>query len=327
MAHTMTPRTPRPLRTVALTLVTVVVVAAGAFVAWAWAPDLPVEALAPRWAPPPSTFVTVEGLRVHLRDEGARTDPVPVVLLHGTSASLHTWDGWVAALAPARRVIRLDLPGFGLSDGFTTGDYGVPHYVAFLRRLLDQLGVSRAIVAGNSLGGQLAWALAVADSSRVAGLVLVDAAGFPLQSTSVPIGFRLARMPVVNRLFTRLLPPPVIRSSLENVYGDPSRVTDTLVTRYYALTRRAGNRAAVVQRLGTRTGAPDPEALRALRTPALIVWGTRDRLIPPSDAARFAERLAGSRVVLLEGLGHVPHEEDPVRSVAPVLPFVAALTR
>lgn len=167
----------------------------------------------------------------------------------------------------------------------------------------------------------------MADSSRVAGLVLVDASGFPQQSTSVPIGFRLARMPVVNRLFTRLLPRPVIRSSLENVYGDPSRVSDTLVTRYVDLTRRAGNRAAVVQRLTTRTGAPDPEALRALRTPALIVWGTRDRLIPPSHAARFAERLVGSRVVLLEGLGHVPHEEDSARSVAPVLPFVAAITR
>ena len=156
MARTEAPRTLRRLRTAALTVVAVAVVATGAFVAWAWAPDLPVEALAPRWAPSPSTFVTVEGLRVHVRDEGARTDPVPVVLLHGTSASLHTWDGWVAALAPARRVIRMDLPGFGLSDGFPSGDYGVPRYVAFLRRLLDQLGVSRAIVAGNSLGGQLA---------------------------------------------------------------------------------------------------------------------------------------------------------------------------
>lgn len=307
----------------ALALLTAVVAALAA----SWAPDRPVEALAPRWAPPPSTFVTVDGIRVHMRDEGPRTDSVPVVLLHGTSASLHTWDGWSAALRPARRVLRLDLPGFGLSDGLADGDFAIGRYVAFLQRWLDQLGVRRAIVAGNSLGGQIAWALAVADSSRVAGLVLVDAAGFPLASTSVPIGFRLARLPVANRLFTHLLPRAVIRSSLRNVYGDPSRVTEALVTRYYELTLRAGNRAAVVRRLTATSGAPDPEALRALRTPTLILWGGRDRLIPPDNAARFAERLAGSRVVRFDALGHVPQEEDPAATAAAVLPFVQGITR
>lgn len=306
-----------------MALLTAVVAA----VAASWAPDRPVAALAPRWAPPPSTFVTVDGIRVHLRDEGPRTDPVPIVLLHGTSASLHTWDGWTAALAPARRVIRLDLPGFGLSDGFADGDYAIARYVGFLQRWLDRLGVPRAIVAGNSLGGQIAWALAVADPSRVAGLVLVDAAGFPLASTSVPIGFRLARLPVANRLFTHLLPRAVIRSSLRNVYGDPSRVTEALVTRYYELTLREGNRAAVVRRLTTRSGAPDPEGLRALRTPTLILWGGRDRLIPPDHAEHFAARLAGSRVVRFDALGHVPQEEDPAATAAAVLPFVQGITR
>ncbi len=296
-------------------------------VASSWAPDLPVDALVPRWAPPPSTFVTVDGMRVHQRDEGPRTDPVPIILLHGTSSSLHTWEGWSAALRPTRRVLRLDLPGFGLSEGFADGDYAIAHYVAFLGRWMDQRGVRRAVVAGNSLGGQLAWALAVADSSRVAGLVLVDAAGFPLASTSVPIGFRMARMPVVNRLFTQLLPRSVIRSSLENVYGDPSRVDDLLVTRYHDLTRRAGNREAVVRRLTGTGPTPDPEALRGLRLPALILWGERDRLIPPVHAARFAERLAGSRVVRFDALGHVPQEEDPVQTVAAVLPFVRGIVR
>jgi pimeloyl-ACP methyl ester carboxylesterase len=83
-------------------------------VAFTWAPDRPVAELTGRWAPPPSTFIDVKGLKVHVRDEGPRSDPAPIVLIHGTSASLHTWEGWVAALKGQRRVITMDLPGFGL---------------------------------------------------------------------------------------------------------------------------------------------------------------------------------------------------------------------
>src|SRR5512143_1060546 len=107
------------------------------FVVFNWAPDRPAEALAPRWAPPPSKFVDVAGMRVHIRDEGPRDDPRPIVLLHGTSSSLHTWDGWAHALQGERRVIRFDLPGFGLTGPAPDGDYTIGHYVAFMKAMLD----------------------------------------------------------------------------------------------------------------------------------------------------------------------------------------------
>ncbi|HUJ73685.1 MAG TPA: alpha/beta fold hydrolase, partial [bacterium] len=226
----------KTLRIVAIVL-GVLVIAAVAVIALNWAPDRPVSALAPRWAPPPSQFVEIAGLSVHLRDEGPRSDPSPIVLIHGTSASLHTWQGWAEALRGQRRVVRFDLPGFGLTGPSPEGDYSLAAYARFVGAVLDKLEIRRCVLAGNSLGGGVAWTTALAMPQRVDKLVLVDAAGYPLPPTSNP-GFRLARMPVVNRLMEYILPRGLIAASVRQVYGDPAKVTPELVDRYYELTLR-----------------------------------------------------------------------------------------
>lgn len=162
--------------------------------AWTWAPDVTVDALKARWAAPPSQFVTLQGMLVHVRDEGPRDDPTPIVLIHGTSASLHTCNGWVAALSPHRRVVRMDLPGFGLTGPAPDGNYSMALYTGFMRDLQDLLNIDQAVLAGNSLGGGIAWQTALAHPTRVRHLVLVDATGYPLQPQSIPIGFRLAQI-------------------------------------------------------------------------------------------------------------------------------------
>ena len=297
-------------------------VAAGGLVAYHWAPDRPVAELAAGWAPPPSQFVAINGLQVHLRDEGPRDDPMPIVLLHGTSASLHTWDGWVAALLPRHRVVRLDLPGFGLTGPALHDDYRMARYVEFMAAALDTLGIEQCVIAGNSFGGWISWETALAHPDRIKGLVLVDAAGYPLQSESVPIGFRLANMPVLSRVMESVLPRGIIESSLRNTYGDPSRVTPELVDRYYELTLREGNRGALAKRFAAGRGTTEPERIRTLQVPTLIIWGGRDRLIPPVYAERFHRDIAGSELVMFPGLGHVPHEEDPAATVAAFLSFL-----
>ena len=140
-------------------LLLVLAVAAG--LALSWAPDRSAQSLQARWASAPSQFVLLQGMQVHLRDEGPRDDPEPLVLIHGTSASLHTWDGWTEALKGQRRVIRMDLPGFGLTGPAPDGDYRMSRYADFVAALLDQLGVRRAVLAGNSLGGGVAWRLSL----------------------------------------------------------------------------------------------------------------------------------------------------------------------
>jgi pimeloyl-ACP methyl ester carboxylesterase len=290
-------------------------------VASVWAPDKPVSALT-RWSPPPSRFMAVGGMSVHVRDEGPRTDSVPIVLVHGTSASLHTWDGWAASLRGARRVIRFDLPGFGLTGPSPDQDYSLDAYTRHTLALLDSLGVSRFAIAGNSLGGEVAWHVAAAAPDRVAALILIDAVGYPIVSQQVPIGFRLARTRGLEWLLTRILPRSVVSSSVRSVYGDPTLVTDSLITRYYELTLREGNRASLPRRLAQSTDGADSARIATLRVPTLIMWGGRDGLIPPDHAGRFARDIAGSRIELFPDLGHVPHEEDPARTVAAARAFL-----
>lgn len=290
------------------------------------APDRAVETLVARWAPPPSDFVDVKGQVVHLRDEGPREDPLPVVLLHGTSASLHTWEGWVKAIKPRRRVITLDLPAFGLTGPFTGQYAGQPYggdeYARFVIDVLDALKVQRFVVGGNSLGGEVAWRIATLARERVERLVLVDAIGPPFEPESIPMGWRIARVPVLNKLMEEILPRPVVAQGIVSVYGHPERVSAELVDRYFELTLREGNRRALVERLAAWKPGLDAERIGTLTLPTLILWGGRDRIVPPAIGQVFAKTIVGSQLVTFDDLGHVPHEEDPERTVKPVLAFI-----
>ena len=287
-----------------------------------WAPDKPVAALVQRWAPQPSKFVALAGMNVHLRDEGPADDPLPLVLIHGTSASLHTWQGWSQALRDRHRIITFDLPGFGLTGPSRDADYSMAANVRFVHALLDQLRIERCVLGGNSLGGSIAWETAYAFPDRIAKLVLVDSGGYPSVSTSVPVGFRLARIPVLNRLTQSLLPRGMVESSVRNVYGDPAKVRPELVDRYYDMTLRAGNRQALVQRFEQTDFGADADRIPSLKLPTLILWGGRDRLVPPDNAEHFHRDIAGSRLVIFDDLGHVPQEEAPARTAAVVEEFL-----
>jgi pimeloyl-ACP methyl ester carboxylesterase len=295
------------------------------------APDRAPETLVARWAPPPSDFIDVKGQVVHLRDQGPRGDPVPIVLLHGTAASLHTWEGWVATLARTRRVVTFDLPGFGLTGPFTgqyaVDDYHGDTYARFVLDVMDALKLPRVVIGGNSLGGEIAWRVATLAPDRFERLILVDASGYPFAPDSVPLGFRVARLPLLNRISEHLLPRALVAQSVSNVYGDPTRVTDALVDRYFELTLRAGNRRALGLRMQQLDPGAQAERIKTLALPTLILWGARDRLIPPATAQRFAADVRGARLVVFDSLGHVPQEEDPARTVQAVLTFLSESPR
>jgi pimeloyl-ACP methyl ester carboxylesterase len=290
------------------------------------APDRSVESLVARWAPPPSEFIEMKGQLVHLRDVGPRGDPEPIVLIHGTSASLHTWDGWVRSLATQRRVISFDLPGFGLTGPFggayARDDYRGATYARFLLDLLDELKLERVVLAGNSLGGEVAWRTAVLAPQRVSRLILVDAAGPAFTPESMPLGFVIATVPLLNRVTEWVLPRSLVAEGVANVYGDPSKVTPELVDRYFELTLREGNRRALGERMRQYMPGEDAGQIQSVRVPTLILWGGKDRLIPPAVAKEFERAIAGSRLVMFPALGHVPQEEDPAATVAAVKAFL-----
>ena len=290
------------------------------------APEVPAEGLVARWAPPPSDFITVRGMVVHVRDEGPRNDPEPIVLLHGTSASLHTWDGWTQVLKRQRRVVRFDLPGFGLTGPFageySADDYRGDTYARFVLDVMDAMKLPRAVLGGNSLGGEIAWRSASLAPDRVTKLVLVDATGLEFTPESVPLGFLLARLPVFSTLSESILPRELVAASVVSVYGDPAKVTPELVDRYYQLTLREGNRRALSQRLRQLEPGAAASRLAQLTQPTLILWGGRDRLVPPAVGVELQKRIAGSQRLVFDPLGHVPQEEDPAATVRPVQAFL-----
>lgn len=303
-------------------LIAVVLLLSAGMVAATWEPDRSVEELRERWAPPPSQFIEVGGQFVHLRDEGPRQDPTPIVLLHGTSASLHTWDGWVAELSQTRRVIRFDLPGFGLTGPAADGNYSLAAYVDFVIDVMDTLGIERFVLAGNSLGGSIAWRTTAAHPQRIEKLILVDSGGYPFEAESMPLAFVISQPPLLNRIMEFTLPRSAVESSVRDVYGDPSRVTPELVDRYFDLSLREGNRGALRERFAQLEYQDQSALVQTIQQPTLVIWGAQDRLIPPSIARRFEQDLPNGQLVMFAELGHVPHEEAPTETVAAVTKFL-----
>jgi pimeloyl-ACP methyl ester carboxylesterase len=285
-------------------------------------PDRSVAELRPRWGAPPSIFLDIEGMPVHVRDEGPRDDASPIVLLHGFGSSLHAWDGWAAALRDKRRVVRLDLPGFGLTGPTHDHVYNLERDIRVILAVLDRLRIARGVIGGNSLGGAVAWRMALAHPARVDKLILVDAGGYPPLATSIPIGMRILRFSALSWLMQNTLPRVLVEQGFRNVFGDPSRVTPEMIERSIELTSREGNRRAILDRGSQRTPSTAYERIPELKLPTLIVWGGRDRLIPPEFAERFHRDIAGSVLVIFDDLGHAPEEEDPVRTVVAVKKFL-----
>jgi pimeloyl-ACP methyl ester carboxylesterase len=269
-----------------------------------------------------SAFIKVDGMDVHYRDEGNATDSLPIVLLHGTGASLHTFEEWAAVFKKNKRVVRMDIPGFGLTGPFLNHNYSIEQYVNFIHHFLLARGITKCILGGNSLGGQIAYRFTIKHPQMVDKLILIDAAGYSLESKSVPIAFRLARMPFLNKAFTYVTPRFLVKQSVQNVYADKTKVTDKLVERYYDLTLRAGNRKAFVDRMTLAYDSSSIPLIKDIKQRTLILWGEQDFLIPLKSAYRFQNDLPNDTLVILKNTGHVPMEENPKESLAVVLYFL-----
>ena len=285
---------------------------------WLWTPDADRAALEARYAAPPSAFVTLEGVRLHVRDTGPRDGPT-VLLLHGFGSSLHTWDAWAALLEADRRVIRLDLPGFGLTGADPTGDYSDLRAVALLEALLDRLGVTQADVVGSSMGGRIAWRFAAERPARVRKLVLMAPDGFASAGFTYD---RPAGVPLLMRALPYTLPMPLLRGGIAPAYADAASLTESALERYRDMMIAPGVRQAILDRMATHVLVPPEPFLRGIAAPVLLLWGESDRMVPAAHAADYARELRDSRTVVLPGLGHVPMEEDPARALAPVRAFL-----
>ncbi len=283
--------------------------------------DRPVEELIPLYTNKDSKFMDILGMKVHYRDEGVATDSVPLILLHGMSSSLNTWDSVVIDLKPHKRVISLDLPGFALTGPSPENSYNFPYYSKFIDSFTTRLQIKRFILVGNSMGGAISWNYALHNPSRLAKMVLIDAAGYPKKGESGSLGFTIASTPVINNLMLYVTPKSLVRKSLETVYYDQSRVTDAQVERFHDVAIREGNREAALQIFkGSFKG--DPKQIKSIKTPTLILWGDKDNLIGVNNVDNFLRDIQGSKAEVYKNIGHVPMEEVPGKVAASILGFV-----
>jgi pimeloyl-ACP methyl ester carboxylesterase len=286
---------------------------------WLYAPDKPRAALEAAYGVSPADFREVAGLRLRVRDTGPRDAPV-VILLHGFGASLDTWEDWARVLSGRFRVIRFDLPGFALTGSDPTGDYTDARCVAVLGALMDALGVGQAALVGNSLGGKIAWMFAATFPRRTTRLVLISPDGFA--SPGFDYG-KKTEVPWMMRLLPYVLPEFMVRMTLAPAYGAPAALTPALVARYRDMMLAPGVRRAMLARMAQVELQPPEPTLRRITAPTLLLWGERDGMIPVANAADYARAIPGSRVVRLPGVGHLPQEEAPAASLAPVAAFLA----
>jgi pimeloyl-ACP methyl ester carboxylesterase len=272
-----------------------------------------------QYGAPSQHVVTVDGLPIHYQDSGPPDAPV-VLLLHGFGSSLQTWDAWAAKLELTFRVIRPDLPGFGLTGEVPSKDYSEAHDVATLRRFVTQLGVTDFSIVGHSFGGKMAWSLAADQPERVWALVLMAPDGF---APEAQWGTKPYEVPATMGLMKYCLPEYFIRQFLEAAFFDPQWLTPSLVERYHAMLRAPGVRGAILDR-ADQTIYSDPVArLKSIKAPTLLLWGANDAMIPSSNARSYASVLAQSQTVVLPQLGHVIQEEQPERGLAHVHDFLS----
>lgn len=286
---------------------------------WLYAPDKPRADLEAKYAGPPSEFLPVAGLRLHVRDTGPKNAPV-VIMLHGLGSSLHTWEPWATGLSSRYRVIRYDLPGFGLTGPDPTGDYSDARAAVVLGALMDALSVKKAALIGNSMGGKLAWQFAAAHPNRVSKLILISPDGYASPGFEYD---KPAKVPAVARVLPYTLPTWMLRMNLAPAYADKNRLTDDVVARYRDLMLAPGVRTALLDRTAqVLLQHPEP-MLRRIQAPTLLVWGEKDALIPIKNAQDYLKVLPHCRAVSFPNLGHVPQEEDPAQSLPPVEAFLA----
>ncbi len=282
-------------------------------------PDIAVEKLKEKYTTSSSKFIEVDGMQVHYRIQG---EGEPLVLIHGTGAMLQTWDEWTNLLSPHYKIIRMDIPAFGLTGPRADGVYSDSMYVNFIEQFVSKIGVDSFYLGGNSLGGLIAWKYAAAYPGKVKKLVLVDPAGFHgFNDKGGSFIFNLSRnFPTLTSMVSKIGTHYFVEHTLTEVYSDDSKITDKEKIMYAELNRREGNRHAFVQRAKYAHNCSEEE-LSAITAPTLIMWGKEDVLIDVREAAHF-KKIANASLVVYDNIGHCPQQELPERSAADVMRFL-----
>ena len=285
--------------------------------------DIPRATLEAKYAGGPSRFIMLpSGARAHVRDRGPR-DAQALVLIHGSNASLFTWEPWAKRLGDTFRIITVDLPAHGLTGAVPNRDYSEEGMVKFVGEVTDALELQGFAIGGNSMGGRVAARFAEQHADRLTHLILVDASGFPGNGENrTSLAFRIAGMPIVNRVLLHITPRSLVVDGINDAIVRKDIINEQMIDRYWDFIRMEGTRDASIARFNTRGNSAVRDHIRDIKAPTLILWGQEDRVIRVDAAHKYHASIAGSKLIIYPGTGHVPQEEVADESSRDVRTFL-----
>ena len=289
-------------------------------------PDSDAMAMRAKYGGPDSAFAeTADGMSVHYRDQGCRECPA-ILLVHGSNASLHTFEPIVEILKDRYRLVSYDQPGHGLTGPHPRDDYTARGMFDAITAVVDATELEQFVIAGNSMGGWVAWRHALEQPQSLSGLILMNASGAPpptgAEKPQRYLAARIIRNPIGRLLLRHITPRSVIEQSLRDNFVDDSLVTPEMVDRYWELTRYPGNRRAAGFRAAVDREPRYAHRLGEITVPTLILWGAEDRVTPLYGAEVFDEMIPNSRLKVFDDVAHIPMEEAPERTAAAIHAFL-----
>lgn len=271
--------------------------------------NIPVQELESKYQNEHSRYIDIDGLRVHYRDEG---DGPTLLLIHNELGSLASWDKWVEEIGDRYRIVRMDLPGFGLTGSASVQDFSRSATVNFLTRFIDELGLTNINLVGSSYGGFTAWNYALDNPDNVSRLILITPIGYTQKLPTIIDSFT---QPGVETASNYVIPKPVVKVTLDQGFGSQSRLTKDIVNRYHELLMREGNRTSAAKFFKVLKEHSKNEHLgigiKDISVPTFIMWGEQDRWTPIEYLDLWLEDIPDAEFIRYPSVGHFPHEEIP----------------
>jgi len=268
---------------------------------------------------PESRFIDINGIKVHYCDQGK--GPI-LLLLHGMLSSLHTWNEWVKILSPHFRIIRIDLPGFGLTK-YLSSKPNLDTYMHFLYQLVQKLNLKDFFITGNSIGGYLAWNFSVRYPEKVNKLILIDAVGYP---QNLPWIVNFVTKPVFRTIASMMTPRIFIDRNVKTIYGDKNKVTEELIDLYFDMVMSSDNRGSFINLFQTLKSQCSLNSLSKgiteIKVPTLLMWGKNDPWVPVDVLRNWERDLFSSHTIIYDGVGHMPMEEIPLLTAKDAFQFL-----
>ena len=267
-------------------------------------------------------FVTVQDVRINYleRGKGDRN----VVLVHGFGSSIYSWKDILGPLEKHFHVYAMDVKGFGYSEKPKDADYSLVTMIDFVADFMDAVGVEKASLVGNSMGGAFCAATAIDYPEKVERLVLIDAAGYPMK---IPFLIRLGTAPVIGSVGKIFYGEWAVRWGLNQAFHDETLVTPERVRAYYLPSKTPNGINAprkVLRDFNSVLFTYAARRFKRVRCPTLVIWGENDAWIPVENARRFGRDIPNAEVVIIKDCGHAPQEEKPGEVIPALLEFLEA---